>query len=117
MDGEEEEHHPDACRHCDTLLDGQDSAPLRHQLIEIPRSAAAPWRGSGGGGIGLPHHLPMASSALYCPLLPGPPGARAHLLSRPEQALRLFRRLQDSPQAFYLPLGPQRDRGGDSASR
>jgi GNAT superfamily N-acetyltransferase len=28
-----------------------------------------------------------------------------------------FRRLQDSPRSLYLPLGPQRDRGLDSASR
>ncbi len=28
-----------------------------------------------------------------------------------------FRRLQDSPRSLYLPLGPQRDRGGDGASR
>ena len=30
------EHHPDACRRCGTLLEGEDSAPLRHQVIEIP---------------------------------------------------------------------------------
>ena len=30
------EHHPDACRHCGTLLQGEDPAPLRHQVIEIP---------------------------------------------------------------------------------
>ena len=30
------EHHPDACRHCGTLLEGEDSDPLRHQVIEIP---------------------------------------------------------------------------------
>jgi transposase len=30
------EHHPDACRHCGTLLEGEDPEPLRHQLIEIP---------------------------------------------------------------------------------
>jgi len=30
------EHHPDACRRCGTLLDGEDPAPLRHQVIEIP---------------------------------------------------------------------------------
>ena len=30
------EHHPDACRGCGTLLEGQDSAPLRHQVIKIP---------------------------------------------------------------------------------
>ena len=30
------DHHPDACRHCGTLLDGEDPEPLRHQLIEIP---------------------------------------------------------------------------------
>jgi hypothetical protein len=30
------EHHPDACRHCGTLLEGQDPDPLRHQVIEIP---------------------------------------------------------------------------------
>jgi transposase len=29
------EHHPDACRRCGTLLEGDDSAPLRHQVIEI----------------------------------------------------------------------------------
>ena len=28
-----------------------------------------------------------------------------------------FRRLQDSPRSLYLPLGPQSDRGMDSASR
>jgi len=32
----EVEHHPDACRHCGTLLEGEDPEPLRHQLIEIP---------------------------------------------------------------------------------
>ena len=30
------EHHPDACRRCGTLLSGDDPAPLRHQVIEIP---------------------------------------------------------------------------------
>jgi transposase len=30
------EHHPDACRRCGTLLEGEDPDPLRHQLIEIP---------------------------------------------------------------------------------
>ena len=30
------EHHPDACRHCGTLLPGEDSEPLRHQVIDIP---------------------------------------------------------------------------------
>jgi transposase len=30
------EHHPDACRRCGTLLHGEDSDPLRHQVIEIP---------------------------------------------------------------------------------
>jgi transposase len=30
------EHHPDACRRCGTLLAGEDSDPLRHQVIEIP---------------------------------------------------------------------------------
>ena len=30
------EHHPDACRQCGTLLQGEDSDPLRHQVIEIP---------------------------------------------------------------------------------
>ena len=30
------DHHPDACRRCGTLLAGEDPAPLRHQLIEIP---------------------------------------------------------------------------------
>jgi transposase len=30
------EHHPDACRRCGTLLRGEDPAPLRHQVIEIP---------------------------------------------------------------------------------
>jgi transposase len=29
------EHHPDACRHCGTLLHGADPDPLRHQVIEI----------------------------------------------------------------------------------
>ena len=29
-------HHPDACRRCGTLLEGEDSDPLRHQVIEIP---------------------------------------------------------------------------------
>jgi len=28
-----------------------------------------------------------------------------------------FRRLQDSPRSLYLPLGPQRNRRGDNASR
>jgi transposase len=30
------DHHPDACRRCGTLLEGEDPEPLRHQLIEIP---------------------------------------------------------------------------------
>jgi len=30
------EHHPDVCRRCGTLLQGEDPAPLRHQVIEIP---------------------------------------------------------------------------------
>jgi hypothetical protein len=30
------EHHPDACRLCGMLLQGEDPAPLRHQVIEIP---------------------------------------------------------------------------------
>ena len=30
------DHHPDACRCCGTLLDGEDPDPLRHQVIEIP---------------------------------------------------------------------------------
>ena len=30
------EHHPDACRRCGTLLDGEDPDPLRHQVVEIP---------------------------------------------------------------------------------
>jgi len=30
------EHHPDACRRCGTLLEGEDPEPLRHQVIEIP---------------------------------------------------------------------------------
>jgi transposase len=30
------EHHPDACRRCGMLLEGEDPAPLRHQTIEIP---------------------------------------------------------------------------------
>jgi len=30
------EHHPDACRRCGTLLQGEDPTPLRHQVIEIP---------------------------------------------------------------------------------
>jgi transposase len=30
------EHHPDACRHCGTLLQGADPAPVRHQVLEIP---------------------------------------------------------------------------------
>lgn len=30
------EHHPDACRRCGTLLQGEDAEPLRHQVIEIP---------------------------------------------------------------------------------
>ena len=30
------EHHLDACRRCGTLLQGEDPAPLRHQVIEIP---------------------------------------------------------------------------------
>jgi hypothetical protein len=29
-------HHRDACRRCGTLLQGEDPAPLRHQVIEIP---------------------------------------------------------------------------------
>jgi transposase len=30
------EHHPDACRRCGTLLEGEDGDALRHQVIEIP---------------------------------------------------------------------------------
>jgi transposase len=30
------DHHPDACRRCGTLLQGDDLEPLRHQVIEIP---------------------------------------------------------------------------------
>ena len=30
------EHHPDACRRYGMLLQGEDLAPLRHQVIEIP---------------------------------------------------------------------------------
>ncbi|MEY4358864.1 MAG: hypothetical protein RLZZ631_350 [Cyanobacteriota bacterium] len=30
------EHHPEACRCCGTLLQGEDPAPVRHQVIEIP---------------------------------------------------------------------------------
>ena len=30
------DHHPDACRRCGTLLQGDDPDPLRHQVIEIP---------------------------------------------------------------------------------
>jgi hypothetical protein len=30
------EHHSDACRRCGTLLQGEDPAPLCHQVIEIP---------------------------------------------------------------------------------
>ena len=30
------DHHPDACRRCGTLLQGEDPAPLRHQVIENP---------------------------------------------------------------------------------
>ena len=30
------EHHPEACRRCGTLLEGEDSDPLRHQVLEIP---------------------------------------------------------------------------------
>ena len=30
------EHHPEACRRCGTLLQGEDPDPLRHQVIEIP---------------------------------------------------------------------------------
>jgi transposase len=29
-------HQPDACRRCGMLLQGEDPAPLRHQVIEIP---------------------------------------------------------------------------------
>ena len=34
--GEVVEHHPDACRRCGTLLQGEDPDPLRHQVLEIP---------------------------------------------------------------------------------
>jgi len=30
------DHHPQACRRCGTLLQGEDPEPLRHQVIEIP---------------------------------------------------------------------------------
>jgi transposase len=30
------EHHPDACRICGSLLEGEDPDPSRHQVIEIP---------------------------------------------------------------------------------
>jgi transposase len=31
------EHHLEACRRCGTLLQGEDPAPVRHQMIEIPQ--------------------------------------------------------------------------------
>jgi hypothetical protein len=31
-----EKHHPQHCRRCGTLLQGQDPEPMRHQVIEIP---------------------------------------------------------------------------------
>lgn len=30
------EHHPESCRRCGTLLQGEDPDPVRHQVIEIP---------------------------------------------------------------------------------
>jgi len=30
------EHHPEPCRRCGTLLQEEDPAPVRHQVIEIP---------------------------------------------------------------------------------
>ena len=30
------EHHPEACRRCGTLLEGEDSDPLRHHVLEVP---------------------------------------------------------------------------------
>ena len=30
------EHHPDACRRCGQLLQGDDAEPVRHQVLEIP---------------------------------------------------------------------------------
>ncbi len=30
------EHHPQACRRCGTLLQGEDPEPWRHHVIEIP---------------------------------------------------------------------------------
>ena len=30
------EHHPEACQHCGSLLEGEDPDPLRHKVIEIP---------------------------------------------------------------------------------
>ena len=30
------DHHPDTCRRCGTLLQGDDPEPLRHQVIDIP---------------------------------------------------------------------------------
>jgi transposase len=29
--------HPDTCRRCDTLLQGERQDPLRHQVREIPQ--------------------------------------------------------------------------------
>ena len=29
------EHHPDACRRCGTLLEGEDPAPVRHQVPRV----------------------------------------------------------------------------------
>jgi hypothetical protein len=29
------EHHPEACRRCGTLLEGEDPDPLRHQVIGV----------------------------------------------------------------------------------
>jgi transposase len=30
------EHHPETCRRCGTLLQGEERKPVRHQVIEIP---------------------------------------------------------------------------------
>jgi len=47
------EHHPDACRRCGTLLQGEDPEPLRHQQPMAEALAAArqqPMANAAGSG-------------------------------------------------------------------
>jgi transposase len=63
------EHHPDACRRCGTLLRGEDPAPLRQQVIEIPPITP----------LVIEHRL----HRLVCPAAPPAPAQRCRLMWRP----------------------------------